>query len=151
MELANYKKTQSLSLEGLIKIKYTSLQQGSQLSAGLSSNPLAEEELWIDKKWVRETRRVESGAYPPRRTDMTVPKRPTTSKPIMARMGGNPPGRSAWVSSKIGCTTGSAGVNVGRRVGGAPPILNWAASVGSIVAVTRGVGVGGGSMIGSKR
>ena len=36
-------------------------------------------------------------------------------------------------------------------MGGAPPRLNCAARVGSIVCVTRGVEVGGGSMIGSNR
>ena len=51
------------------------------------------------------------------------------------------------LSINVGITSGSAGVKVGRRVG-TTVTMNCAASVGSIVAVTNGVGVGGGSIIG---
>ena len=47
-------------------------------------------------------------------------------------------------SVKIGTVTTGAGVNVGRRVDVAIA-LNCAASVGSMVAVAGGAGVGGGS------
>lgn len=49
-------------------------------------------------------------------------------------------------SVKIGTVTSGAGVNVGRRVD-VGMALNCAASVGSMVAVAGGAGVGGGSTI----
>ena len=43
---------------------------------------------------------------------------------------------------------GGGWVKVGSRVG-PTSMMNWAARVGSIVGVTRGVGVGGGTITGS--
>lgn len=61
---------------------------------------------------------------------------------------GIPPGTACGGSfSKVGITKGGGGVKVGNLVGGNSTI-NCAASVGSIVGVVRGVGVGGGSTIG---
>src|SRR4030067_2537683 len=51
-------------------------------------------------------------------------------------------------AEKVGIDSGGGGVNVGKCVGGISTI-NCAARVGSIVGVVRGVGVGGGSTIGS--
>ena len=64
-----------------------------------------------------------------------------------------PIGIPPWVvlgeaASNVGITIGGGGVKVGMRVGGISKI-NCAASVGSIVGVTRGVGVGGGATMGS--
>ena len=60
---------------------------------------------------------------------------------------GTPPGTGSGTAlSNVGRIRGGGGVNVGKRVGGNSRI-NWAANVGSIVGVVRGVGVGGGSTI----
>jgi hypothetical protein len=48
----------------------------------------------------------------------------------------------------VGIANVIAGVKVGKRVAGISTI-NWAASVGSMVGVTLGVGRDGGSIIGS--
>ena len=85
----------------------------------------------------------------PRNTEITNPKIPTIIRPRMSRIGGKPPWLAPSEGAKVGATTGGAGVNVGGRVGVIGFRLNCAARVGSIVAVTRGVGVGGGSTTGS--
>lgn len=52
-----------------------------------------------------------------------------------------------FTAVKVGIASGGGGVYVERRVGAAVT-MNLAASVGSIVIVYKGVGVGGGSTIG---
>ncbi len=62
---------------------------------------------------------------------------------------GIPPGTDTGTSlSNVARIMGGGGVKVGKRVGG-NSTRNWAANVGSIVGVVRGVGVGGGSTIGT--
>jgi hypothetical protein len=78
---------------------------------------------------------------------MIVPKTPTianpkTKSPIGIRL-------KRWFSSaKVGTASGAGGVNVGKRVACAGAI-NAAASVGFIVGVDAGVGVGGMSINGN--
>ena len=63
-------------------------------------------------------------------------------------------GREAKLDSglslvKVGMTNGGGAVKVGNRVAGISN-TNWAARVGSMVAVTAGEGVGGGATIGNE-
>ena len=79
---------------------------------------------------------------------MRIPKTPKTAIPITTTPIGMPAVTAGTSSAvKVGITRGGGAVYVGNRVGGISNI-NWAASVGSIVGVVRGVGVGGGSTIG---
>jgi hypothetical protein len=62
---------------------------------------------------------------------------------------GTPPGTLFPVDATyVGIDNGGGWVKVGNRVG-PTTMMNWAAREGSIVGVTRGVGVDGGTMIGS--
>ena len=74
-----------------------------------------------------------------RKKDITVPKRPITAKPVMINPTGNRPWEAIGASTGIvGLDKGGGSVKVGKRVGGTST-RNCAASVGSMVAVTRGV------------
>src|SRR3989304_3725870 len=72
--------------------------------------------------------------YRPRSTEMTRPKPPTTVKPRIRSIGGNPPAACAGLGSNVGRITGGAGVKVGGRVGGIGFRLNCAARGGSVGA-----------------
>src|SRR3972149_7170489 len=86
--------------------------------------------------------------YHRRSNEMTVPKNPITAKPMITNpIGTLPAPRGVASTTNVGITRGGGEVKVGNRVGGTSTI-NCAARVGSIVAVVRGVGVGGGSTIG---
>ena len=66
------------------------------------------------------------------------------TNPAIATIGGITLRDSGASAAKVGWATGPAGVKVGKRVGVTSPRLNWAARVGSMVALARGVAVGGG-------
>jgi hypothetical protein len=77
------------------------------------------------------------------------PMLPKTASAMIttARETGDPSDASAGAPSmKVGTTSEGGGVKVGRRVL-VGWMLNWAASVGSMVEVAGGMGVGGGSTI----
>ena len=81
---------------------------------------------------------------------MRIPNVPIRTSPAIVRMGGMPKLASSWGGASVGWTIGGAAVKVGSRVAVMSDRLNCAASVGSMVGDTRGVAVGGGSMIGKK-
>ena len=87
--------------------------------------------------------------YRPRNNEMTIPNKPITPIPIMTiPIGTRPVSVMDWSGEIVGITNGGGGVNVGKCVGGISTI-NCAARVGSMVGVVFGVGVGGGSTIGT--
>ena len=73
---------------------------------------------------------------------------PMSTSPAMVRTGGMPVPELSSGAAIVGWISGGAAVNVGKRVAVTSDRLNCAARVGSMVGVTRGVAVAGGSMIG---
>jgi hypothetical protein len=83
-----------------------------------------------------------------RKYEIRAPIPPISAKPKITKPIGIFPAAEFWLtSSNSGITNSGAGVKVGSRVG-VDGTTNAAASVGSIVGVVCGVGVGGGSIIG---
>ena len=90
-------------------------------------------------------------AHRRRANETRVPIIPITPKSVINMPMG---GREAKPDSEpslvnMGITNGGGIVNVGKRVAGMSN-TNWAASVGSMVAVTSGAGVGGGATMGNE-
>ncbi len=81
--------------------------------------------------------------------DIIKPNRPTIAMPPIIKPVGTPADPMPVVEVVyVGITNGGGAVYVGRRVGWIST-TNCEARVGSMVGVTRGVGVGGGATTGN--
>ena len=83
--------------------------------------------------------------YRPLRKDINTPSEPTKPKPNINNPIGMPV--EGVCSSNVSITSGAGSVNVGRRVG-VTGAIKAASSVGLIVGVDAGVGVGGAGITG---
>ena len=79
--------------------------------------------------------------------EINAPNNPIKPKPKITNPIGTRLVLLADSSTKVGIAKGAGGVKVGKRVG-VSGMMNAAARVGSIVGVTKGVGVGGASTTG---